>query len=447
MNILHLVLLMVINLMDFLMIYLLGNKLVNEEKVVFTKKSGRNMISFGLIYGILIGGIAYTVLYNNVDLYIFRIITTIALIFVSKLVSKESFLNAFLLYTIIFFIILFIQMPLNILLLSLSLEGFHISITGQIVSLIIIILLCLKVPIHYFYGLVQKNVLLKLILYTTMCIGSILLFSANYTYSISSVFFFLILIVLTMIGLGLVLVRISFYTNVVSKNLHDTSNLINGIHLTAHSTADINEIRKNLDACIELLQLQNSVLDVFEINQEKENILHFIQQKKEKQLKSIDIVTQITYIDAHQKVPLSIVIYMLGTLLDNTIEYVQQHQIKNKPIVVELTVMDDTVKIHVSNPYEKEVTDEFRKVFQQGRSNKLSHKGGRDGRGYGLSNLKSIVRKYGGIIYYGSEYHLEYEYTYLTISIEISCYSSYKSQVLVKSTSYGNKTLFLVKMK
>lgn len=446
MRALDLVLLIIVNMIDFFLLYILVRALVNENLQILPLRKGIKLATSGLIYGILIGGIAYIVLLKNIDLYIFRIITTVTFIFLVKCISKKSFLNTLILYVIIFLIILFIQTPINILLTGLSLEGFYISIPGQILSLVCTIIIYYKTSISYFYGIVERNVLLKLIIYIAMSMASILLLSTNYIYSTASLFYFLILMVFTMTGLSLLLVRISFYTNQVSKNLHDTKNLLWGIHMSAHSTTDIDEIRNSLDECIELLELKNSVLSSFQIAQEKENILHFIEQKKEEKGSNLELVTDITYIDGHEKLPLSMVIYMLGTVLDNAIEYVVQNQIKNKPILVKLLVMDDIVEIHVSNPYEKEASIEFQKAFDKGHSTKLSHRQGTDGRGYGLFNLKSIVKKYGGIIYYASENHTEYNYTYLTISIEISCYSSYKAETLGNSIVYGEKTLYLVKL-
>ena len=446
MNILHLILLMILNMIDYLMFYLLGSKLVNEKIPIPIKKSSIRMLTFGLTYGILIGLFAYAIQYNNVNSNIFRFVATVALFFVSKTIAKNTYLDSFLLFTITYLIILTFQMPLNFLLTALSLKGFYIDVPGQILSLIITILLFWKIPLYSFYNLVKYNIFMKLTLYIAICISYIVLSYANYSYTIANITYLLIFISLAIASLSAEMVRIfSSYRKQISENLHDTKNLIGGIHMTAHSTTDINVIRKNLDECIGLLQLQNSVLDTYEINEGKENILLFIQQKKERVKKDLGIITKIDYIDGHEKVPLGIFVYMLGTLLDNAIEYMVQRQIQHKPILIKLLIMDDTVEIHVSNPYETEVTEEFKRSFEKGYTTKSSHQHGRDERGYGLSNLKRVARKYGGIIYYGSEYLTDYDYRYLTITIEISCYSSWKAHELDKSTSYGDKTLFLVK--
>jgi len=426
------------------MFYLLGNKLINA-KILFTQKAVIKMIAFGLTYGILIGLLAYAVQYNNVNSYIFRFVGTVTLFFVSKTIAKNTYLDSFLLFTITYLIILTFQMPLNFLLTALSLKGFYIDVPGQILSLIITILLFWKISLYSFYSLVKHSIFMKLILYIAICIGYIIMSYANYRKTIVNVYL-LIFISLIIAILSAEMVRIfSSYRKQISENLHDTKNLIGGIHMTAHSTTDINVIRKNLDECIGLLKLQNSVLDTYEINERKENILLFIQQKKEQVKKDLEVITKIEYIDGHEKVPLGIFVYMLGTLLDNAIEYMVQRQVQHKPILIELLIKGDTVEIHVSNPYETEVTEEFKQSFEKGYTTKSSHQRGREERGYGLSNLTRVARKYSGIIYYGSEYLTDYDYRYLTITIEISCYSSWKAQEIDKSTSYGDKTLFLVK--
>ena len=75
MRALDLVLLMVVNMIDFFLLYILVRALVNENLQILPLRKGIKLATSGLIYGILIGGIAYIVLLKNIDLYVFIKIT------------------------------------------------------------------------------------------------------------------------------------------------------------------------------------------------------------------------------------------------------------------------------------------------------------------------------------------------------------------------------------
>ena len=441
----QLVILILINLMEIIIFYLLGCKLVNTK--ILPSDRQVKTITFIVLYGILIGGLAYAVETNNIDGYIFRIVGMIFMMMMLKFISRRIVTDIFLMFVISFLIVLFIQVPFWGVFSVLPLSEVHVSLLIQIFALLTALFLYFKSSLNHLFSLIERKVLLKLILFIITSIALALLFYMNYNYSIYSLFYFLILALLSLIGLSLVLIRLYYYTNKIPPKLHDVTNLMIGAHLTASSTTDIELVRKQLEECMELLRLQNKEIGQLEVKegQERENILAFIEQKKAGRTEELEIISDINYYEEHKKIPLGIVVYMLGTLLDNAIDYTVAHKLETKPILIDLTVTNDYIKIKVSNPYEYKVTTEFRESFNNGYSTKLSHAHGKDGRGYGLSNLKKVVRKYNGIIYYGSE--KQTSGNYLAIIIDIGDFSKLKDVNNDKPFKFKGNTYFLVNMK
>jgi sensor histidine kinase regulating citrate/malate metabolism len=179
------------------------------------------------------------------------------------------------------------------------------------------------------------------------------------------------------------------------------------IGLMLQESSDINEIKESYQKCLDIMRIDDIHIESIhsDIN---DTIQSFINYKKT--IFSNDFNTNIHYYESNAKIPLPVIIYMLGVLLDNAVE-----SGTNKTIYIKVHVSEHHLEVSVSNEYERYERDDFEKMFLQGTSTKAHH-----GRGYGLSNLKRIITIYSGEILVEHQYNKHQKRDYLTITIEIN---------------------------
>jgi len=101
---------------------------------------------------------------------------------------------------------------------------------------------------------------------------------------------------------------------------------------------------------------------------------------------------------------------MLGVLLDNAVESGTK-----KAIIINISVIEESLFLSVSNEYQRKSADDFNKMFREQYSTKEES----TSRGYGLSNLIKVVTDYGGNILLKEEYNKEQKSDYITRMIDI----------------------------
>jgi len=168
-------------------------------------------------------------------------------------------------------------------------------------------------------------------------------------------------------------------------------------------------IRESLDQCLTIMNIDANVKHI-DVDEHKLNILSFINEKRFKNTQEIDFLNDIEYYEPNVKVSLSVIIYMLGVLLDNAIECRSK-----KTIYIKVRVSEQNIVISVANEYKRKAKNDIEKMFKEGYSTKARH-----ARGYGLSNLRRAVTKYDGEIMVDYNYKAEQKCDYLTIGIEIN---------------------------
>jgi len=193
--------------------------------------------------------------------------------------------------------------------------------------------------------------------------------------------------------------------------LHDIKNLLMGIHLSAYSTSNVAVIRKELDIVQEIVDIDINIKSI-NINNYNQNISSFITQKRGRATYyKPTFLTDISYYEPNKKVSFSVLLYMLGVLLDNAVESGTK-----KAIIIKISVIEESLFLSVSNEYQRKSVDDFNKIFQK----RYSIKEESTSRGYGLSNLIKVVTDYGGIILLKEEYNKEQKSDYINIMIDIN---------------------------
>ena len=403
---LTLVVLFLVNLMDMVIIYYLGHRLINKK--VF---SSSGHFALTILCGTFLGICAYLFMSNDVDIYIFRMIALILMLSILRLISKKDISNVFLIFVIIFLGGVFFQAPILLLVRMLDIHELLTSLLAQSITFFFMIFIGFRFSIYKLFNVIERQILLRLILFILSIVVLSVFIATNFEYSIYYLLYFSIFMVLSFLGFGLALARVFYYTNQIPIKVHDIRNLLIGVHMTAHSTSDIEKVRQGLDECMDLMKLEAKLKHI-QANKDKENVLAFIESKKEENECRVKFVTRIDYHAPNETISLVVIVYTLGTLLDNAIEHTIIHHPK-KPILVDISIDEDYLKITVANAYENREIEDFSNMFKK----RYSTKG--EGRGYGLYSLRKKVESYGGNITLEKAYQEEYQHDYLHLTVDI----------------------------
>jgi len=391
----------IINILDFYIFYYLCNNIVKKRPKLSVK-----IIFVGISYGVAIGG----VLANIVDGNVARAIITVILILMFKFITKKKLPDVLIIFAITYLCIVLIQILCLQLINILRISENYSFLLVEILTSIVVMFIYIKIPLYKLYNTIEKEILLKLSIFILAGMLLLTLFYYNFEYTSSYILCFSLLITVTFFCLFQTLKRIFFYTNKIPIQLHDMKNLMMGIQISAHSTSDANVIRNEIDKILEIIDIGMSDIN-FNIDDYSQNVLSFINLKKSKvEYDKLTFLTDIGYYEPHAKVSFSVILYMLGVLLDNAIESGTK-----KAIIVKVYVIEESLYLSVSNEYNKKSTDDFNKMFQE----RYSTKEETHSRGYGLSNLSKVVADYDGKILLQEEYNTEQKSNHITIAVEI----------------------------
>lgn len=397
-NDLLLIISILIHMIDCFMFYNLCYKLNNNKRL----KLSLIPIIISLLYGIFI-----SVLDIYISEYTYRIITTFLLLLIAKAISKKRVYDLFIVYVIIFLCIAFLQIIITIF--TAQIPSIYTPLFIQTYTLIVIMLLC-RLPIHNLLLVIEKEILLKLFIFITMGIYMALFSYFNFQYEIVGEYtlYFASLIFITLFGFYQTLKIALYYTNKMPMELHDVKNLLIGVQMASYSTTDIKEVRSGVDQCLNILSMDINEQELC-MDSYNKSIQSLIYEKKAKGKMELSFVTDITYEQNYKNISFGVIIYMLGTLLDNAIETNTK-----KPIYIKLRVSDFGIYISVSNECQKKTNEDFQKMFKKGYSTKNGQS-----RGYGLFSLSNVVKMYNGEILVDTQFDNKHECHYLSISIEI----------------------------
>jgi len=390
---------LVINFFDYLIINYFCLNFIEKRSSLSSKS-----FIVGILYGIFLGLMSF-----YLDSVTFQIIVIFTSYLIIKWITGKRIVELLLLYVVINLCTVCIQVLFITIVSNLPLDFVYSALLSQTLTLILIIYLCKKTPLYIGLAAIEKQIVLKLFVFTIFIMYIILssYFSFDYIQVEQSILYFIILMSLTSIGFYDIIKKIIFFTNIIPMQLHDTKNILMGVQILLQSTSDIERVRSEFNKSLELMSIDMGMH--INIDEDKENIDTFINYKKLKSKKELLFLTDICFYEANIKVPLSIIVYMLGVLLDNSIECQPE-----KPILIKLRVSQESLEISVANECETIPMGGFERMFKKGYTTKENITSG-----YGLYNLKKVVAKYGGEILIRHNYNEEHKSYYLTIIIEV----------------------------
>jgi len=359
------------------------------------------IICMGIVYSIIVGYPNYLFPGN----LIIRIIGVIAIIGLIKFFTKDKLYNAIMIYAVTVLIIAVIQTPIGLLLFLIDISEIHLALIGGSLTLCASYLLYQKVVLHKTFAFIKRNFRLSSLLISGI-IAVLISFAAFYlswqnqhhVWAVAS-----IIITIAVISIYLCII----YAMRLQLKMHNMKNLLEGIEYLLKTEQDRIEVYNHYDKTLKNNGFIIPKNTAYKPGKYKENLIEFINHKKVKHQSKAKCVTDIKFYYQHHKVPIPVMIQMLGTLLDNAFETKTK-----KPIFINMTIVGSQLEIKVSNASDNKSPIEIDYMFSEGYSKKTGE------HGYGLSSLAKMVKDYDGIIIANCDYNKIYNCHYLTLILE-----------------------------
>jgi len=386
-----------LNFLDFVMVYVITHRLLNW-KIVVKKEHILLCVGYTLLQApvYFLGNMA------------FRMTIFLFFLFLIRFLSKRKLADVLLIYAMDFSLSV-IQFPLALAAFFLGLHYHRLSfLVIQIITVILVFLICKYGKLNKLFNAIQANILLKLLLFNVAFIVILFFFIFNFSYTFFDILFFLILI--AVIGGALFpLIKKTYKLAVVNTiSHHDLINELMSTGIAMRQNEDYDEARRLFDDLAQTLGIDFSGLNMEDVDHSdiETQIVYFIEMKNQKKT-DIKFISDIVYWEHHQSIELKSVLKWLGGLLDNAIE-----TISTFPIHIRLRVDKDRIELSVENEHLGGLPEELYDLFEKGYSTKGN------GRGFGLYQLRQEVESLGGKVYVFENHREVYHQQYLVVYIE-----------------------------
>lgn len=392
----------IIQWLDYLAVYSICHNIMKKKPDVSYKD-----ILFGFILGIILGLAA-----SFTEDYWYKLIATIGVFFVMQYLTKKKIHDLLIIYTINLLFVLFVQIFVILIMQNVDLKEDYWFLIAQIMTTGGALFLNYKTPLYRLFLLIEKEIVLKLFIFIITSIFLIGFVYSNFNLDVARpyILYFTILVFVSLLGLYRTIKYVLFYTNKMPVQLHDVKNVLMGLHISIQGKTDINEIKHEVNNALTVIGIDTFSGDT-NVEEQVDKILLFVNRKRD-DADTVTLITDIRCYEENKDISLSIILYMLGVLLDNAIE-----SSTKKEIEIKVYVSEEGIFVSVSNEYERTNDNDFEKMFQTGYSTKSSQS-----KGFGLPHLSEIVTKYNGEIQLKHTYNEEQQCDYLTLIITIGNY-------------------------
>ena len=357
-----------ITFLEFVILYVLTHAILKRKIAVSFKH-----IIWALLYVAIVAPLYL------VDTYVLRIVALSLGLFIIWLISKRGLGDLAVIYTLIITIGIIIQVPISaIAWVSYEFIDFYLPLvflTGQLLTTVAVIFVSKKFKLSQWFHALQINHVLRLIVFILALLLLIVLFILNFNYQLTYFLFFTMAIVFVLIVLYPILLKL-YHNSIGIISVHDLHNSLLSATIAATRTNDPDEIRKLLynlskEYGINPSQLDDKIIqnDMDQSQANKENIETFIKKKLNDYKKDIEIISEIDYSKAHDDVDFSLALKWLGTLLDNALEASEK-----TPIYIDIFSIQDEFSLEVANEYVGESKD-IQLIFERGYTTKGTGRG------------------------------------------------------------------------
>ena len=399
-------LLVVINILDIGMLYYLTrnittprNKWLNIKEPTKMPKLSFQIIVLGILYGIIIGYFGY--LFRGEILL--RLIGIVVIWIIIMYIAKEKLKNAIIIYALLLATIGVVQSIVIIPMNWINIPSNYAAIIAQSFGFTMIIALYKKISLHKLFIFVKGRLSgVNFFLLMAFSISMSIAYFISHSYS-SGPLIIILIIVLNTISVY----RFIVHAQKLNSKFHHTESVYEGLDYLLKTEDDLHKIQRHYTDTLKRIEFEIPESN-FQTGKHRENIIEFIESKKASRKAKMDIVKEVKFYFENRIVSLSMMIYMLGTLLNNAFDTKTK-----KPLFVDVKIAAHSLEITVSNASDNKSYIEIAQMFEDGSSSKKGN------RGYGLPNLSRVVKSYGGDIAVSCDYKEEYKSYYLTMMIRI----------------------------
>jgi len=385
-----------ISLIDLILVFLFSNKLVEKPAYLDLKR-----IVIGILYAVTFGALVNYTLRND---SLYRMLALVVDLILIHKITERSFIGTLLAYALFLMTLNIMQLPIVILLELFISEQQIMFLIGQFTTLFIFVIICAKVPINKAYRFLEKHYWLQLIIAIVAFASTGLAFYWSLEYSL--LIFMIGLLVIFSIAMYKIGQKVTYLTYTVPSKMHDLRNRLHGKLIKAYQEKD----HARIAFCQEMLE-ENGIpteINNLLLGKTTENIVAFIEGKKEEHAFDGEVIPEINYYKDHLRIGLDIIIKCMGILLDNAFESGTK-----KPIIVELDVGMGHIHLYVRNEFELTDPEAIEQIFIEDGYTTKKHRN----RGYGISNLHHEVTKHNGKIVDSYRYNEIGKTNYLTIGV------------------------------
>jgi len=387
----------IINAIDFVMIFLLSNAIVKQKPVLTVKRA-----LLGVVYALTLGTVAF--FFGNG--YIYRIATTVLGILAFYFIMKKPFSSAFLGYATLW-VVAFMQLPFGIIFQLSGIEGMPLFLAVQILTLIVILILCRFLPFNNFFRFMEEHLVLKLMFFilTFICLGAAFYF--NFEYDMPYLVFWTGMLTIVLIAIYKTSARIIYLRHTIPLMHNDTYHTTLGLLIKAYQREDVSQVEV-LKKELQTNYNSHFEFDGFQLGKTTENIIAFIKSKQANA--KVGIKYDIRYRQDHSRVTIDVIIKLLSILLDNAIE-----SKTNKPIVIDLGVSLSHIQLSVGNEFKLKDPEGINRILMiDGYTTKKVNQ-----RGYGLTNAHLTLKQVDGEMTTSYNYNQGGKAYYLNMMINI----------------------------
>ena len=400
-----------LNFMDFIIAYVIAHCVVRRKIKVMPSH-----VLFCVVNTLALAPVFYLA-----GGYVFRIMVSLCMLFLIKMVTERKELGDLLIIFALYFIIVFIvQLPIGVIVWlvnnQIMLEFPLEFLVAQSMSVVAVLLVSQKFKFNQWFNAIEKNDFLKFMLFLVALITIATAFILNFEYGVLYLLFSAIIIIIIAIPLGSVLIKL-YHKSIGKDTMHELANSLMSLGTAAEqngaSEATMNNIKRHAKKFgVDLDKIDESIQEERNEKAQKnkdimtEYVEKFIKRKINSKGKYVKVDQQITYYEDFENVDLGLMLDWLGTLLDNAIEATHSN-----PIYIHINVSYSYLVVRIANEYIGDNGKDIQIILDRGYSTK------KEGRGIGLHLLNQQVTEEGGKIKLEEYYEEAHNCHYLRISI------------------------------
>ena len=397
-----LVLWMIINAIDFAVIFLLAHAIVKKKPVLTVK-----WILIGIAYAVALGMVSFIFEDSYNYRYIYRIITIVLDILIVYFIVRKSLSSALLAYALLWSFISVIQLPLIIIFELIGLAEPPQFMVVQLLTLVCAFVAYKLLPFNNWFRFMEEQLELKLMFLTLGATCLIAAFYLNFEYDIPYLWQWVGMFIVVLVIIYQISARIIHRRHTIPLENNDAYHTTLGLLVKAYQEEDDSQV----EALKKELRSNHNVhydFDCFQLGKTAENIIAFIDVKQNNV--NSEIKHYIRYRQDHPRIGIDIIIKLLSILLDNAIE-----SETSRPIVVDLGVNESHVQLSVRNEFKLKDPEGISRILTiDGYTTKKINQ-----RGYGLTNLHMKLKQIGGELTTSYNYNPDGKAYYLSMMVNI----------------------------